>query len=342
MDDLATISADIPWPDHEAEGDARERSESRTTSLGQLDELAQWLCGVQGAYPPADLRRVRVVIFAGDHGIAEAGVSASSRDATARWAVETAAGDRLVNALADLAGAGVRVVDIAVDDDATPPHRVRRSSGRIDREDAMTPDEVLRAVQAGVDVADDEIDSGADLLIAGQLGVGATTPASVLVSVMTNTEPVKVIGRGSGIDDNAWMRKATAIRDARARAWPHRSAPMDLLAAAAGPDIAAVTGFLIRAAARRTPVLLDGLVVTAAALSHRRFSRDACGGGGPGSSTSEPAHAVAMRRLGLSRSSTWACRPATAPALCWRCQCCGRPPGRCRRRNRRPRHSRFP
>jgi nicotinate-nucleotide--dimethylbenzimidazole phosphoribosyltransferase len=296
MTDLAAIAADVPWPDHDAERDARERGRA---DLGRLDELAQWLSGVQAKYPPDDFERARAVIFAGDHGIAEAGVSASEPGATARWVAETAGGSGLVNVLADLAGASVRVVDIAVDDDATPEYRVRRGSGRIDREDALAPDEVLAAIDAGVRVADEEIDGGADLLIAGQLGVGATTAAAVLVSVATNTEPVKVVGRGSGIDDETWMRKATAVRDARLRAWTHRATPIDLLASAAGADIAAISGFLIRAASRRTPVLLDGVVVAAAALVAQELQPRCVRWWRVGQRTSEPAQAIALRRLGL-------------------------------------------
>ena len=296
MTDLVAIAADVPWPDSDAERDARQRGRA---DLGRLDELAQWLSGVQGAYPPNDLQRARAVIFAGDHGIAEAGVSASEPGATALWVAETAGGAGLVNVLADLAGAGVRVVDIAVDDDTTPEYRVRRSSGRIDREDALAPDEALAAIDMGVRVADEEIDGGADLLVAGQLGVGATTAAAVLVSVATNTEPVKVVGCGSGIDDDTWMRKATAVRDARLRAWTHWATSIDLLASAAGADIAAITGFLIRAASRRTPVLLDGVVVAAAALVAQELQPRCVRWWRVGQRTSEPAQAIALRRLGL-------------------------------------------
>jgi nicotinate-nucleotide--dimethylbenzimidazole phosphoribosyltransferase len=295
MSDLAAIAADVPWPDHDAEQTAR----ARRGGLGRLDALAEWLSGVQAKYPPVDFERARVVIFAGDHGIADAGVSASEPGATATWVADTASGDRLVNVLAELAGATVRVVDIAVDDDTSPEHRVRRGSGRIDREDALRPDEALAAVEAGIGIADDEVDSGADLLVAGQLGVGATTPAGVLVSVITNTEPVKVVGRGSGIDDDTWMRKATAIRDARLRSWQHRSTPLDLLAAAGGADIAALTGFLLRAAARRTPVLVDGVVVAAAALIAQELQPRCVRWWRVGQRTDEPAQAVALRRLGL-------------------------------------------
>jgi len=285
--DIATIAAEVPWPDHEAEQAAREHA----GNLGELDGLTEWLSGTQGGYPPADPERVRALVFAADHGIAAADVSTAPLDATTGWVADVTGGATGLNVLAELAGATVRVVDVGVG----------RPSGRIDREDALSADEVEHAVQAGIDVADDEIDGGTDLIVVGDLGVGATTVAAVLVSVITNTEPVKVVGRGggSGIDDDTWMRKATAVRDARLRAWEVRAAPVDLLATAGGADIAAMVGFLIRAAVRRTPVVLDGVVATAAALVVQELQPRCVRWWRAGQRTSEPAQAVALRRLGL-------------------------------------------
>jgi nicotinate-nucleotide--dimethylbenzimidazole phosphoribosyltransferase len=285
VSEIATVAAEVPWPDHEAEQAAREHA----ARLGQLDALAEWLAGAQGSYPPADLKRVRAVVFAADHGVAVAGVSASEPDATAQWMADVTSGAAVLNVLADLAAATVRVVDVGVG----------KPSGRIDQEDALSADDVDAALRAGVEVADDEIDSGTDIVIVGDLGVGATTIAAVLISVITNTEPVKVVGRGGGIDDNTWMRKATAIRDARRRAWPHRADTAELLASAGGSDVAAMLGFLVRAAARRTPVLLDGVVASAAALLAQELQPRCVRWWRAAQRTGEPAQAVALRRLGL-------------------------------------------
>src|SRR6059058_6044646 len=102
--DIAAIAADVPWPDHEAEQTAREQREGRG-HLGQLDDLAEWLAGTQGGYPPADPKRVRALIVAADHGIAAADVSASAPEATARWVAEVADGGSVVNSVAELAAA---------------------------------------------------------------------------------------------------------------------------------------------------------------------------------------------------------------------------------------------
>jgi nicotinate-nucleotide--dimethylbenzimidazole phosphoribosyltransferase len=240
--------------------------------LGRLAELGCWLAAAQGTCPPRPPARPWVVLVAADHGIAAAGVSAYPSGVTARQVVAVRENTAPVSVLAPVAGASVRVVDVAVDHDVDVDpapderYRVRAGSGRIDRADALTAEETERAVSVGRGLADEEVDSGADLLVPGALGVGATTPASVLVAAIVGAEPVAVVGRGSGIDDETWMRKAAAVRDALRRARPHVRDPLALMRVAGGADLAVLTGFLVQAALRRTPVLLDGLVVGAAAL----------------------------------------------------------------------------
>jgi nicotinate-nucleotide--dimethylbenzimidazole phosphoribosyltransferase len=239
-------------------------------ALGRLAELGVWLAAAQGRCPPRPPNRSRVVVVAGDHGVAKLGVSAHPPRATLRQVLAVHQQSAPVSVLARMAGTSVRVVDVALDHDVqdvpATNYRVRRASGRIDREDAMTAEEVERAVEIGRRLADEEVDAGADLLIPASLGVGATTPASTLVAALTGTEPVAVVGRGSGIDDNGWMRKTAVVRDALRRARPYIREPLELLRVAGGPDIAVLAGFCLQGALRRTPVLLDGLVVGAAAL----------------------------------------------------------------------------
>ena len=270
----------IPSPDAEARRAAIARYDDLavpTGGLGRLAELGCWLAAAQGTCPPTPPARPRVILVAADHGVAAAGVSAYPSHVTARRVVSAREHGTPVAVLALATGVSLRVVDVAVDHspDAPAPdsplapdprYRVGAGTGRIDRTDALTEDETERAVDVGRALADDEVDAGADLLVPGAIGVGATTPASVLVAAITGAEPVAVVGRGSGIDDETWMRKAAAIRDALRRARPHARDPLALLRVAGGADLAVLTGFLAQAAVRRTPVLLDGLVAVAAAL----------------------------------------------------------------------------
>lgn len=292
-------------PDREVRLVAEERQRDLTKpagSLGRLEELGCWVAACQGEVPPHPFRRPRVVVFAGDHGVARNGVSAYPPEVTAQMVANLVAGGAAVNVLAAAAGAGVRVVDMAVDgdtSDAVSAYKVRRSSGSIDREDALTQEETVRAVEAGRALADREVDEGADLLVAGDMGIGNTTPATVLIATLTNTEPVAAVGRGTGVDDAGWMRKLTAIRDAMRRARPHTRDPIALLRTAGGADFAAMAGFLSQAAVRRTPVILDGVVVTAAAMVAEDLTPGAARWWVAGHRSAEPAHTIALRHLRL-------------------------------------------
>jgi nicotinate-nucleotide--dimethylbenzimidazole phosphoribosyltransferase len=250
------------------------------------------------------------VIFAGDHGIARtASTSAYPPEVTAQMVLNFLGGGAAVNVLARQNGASVRVVDMSVDADyaalgASVPddvvrHRVRRSSGSIDREDALTIDEAWQAFATGLAIADEEVDSGADLLIPGDMGIGNTTPAAAIIGLLDGGDASLFVGRGTGIDDTTWMRKTAAVRDAMRRGRPHKADPVQLLATVGGADIAAMTGFLIGAAVRRTPVLLDGVVSCAAALVAQRMSYRAVQWWLAGHLSTEPAAARALDRLSL-------------------------------------------
>jgi nicotinate-nucleotide--dimethylbenzimidazole phosphoribosyltransferase len=297
----------IAAPDVVAEAAARARQDTLTKptgALGRLEDLSVWVSACQGVCPPRQFERARVVVFVGDHGVTAAGVSAYPAEVTAQMVANFDAGGAAINVLAELAGAGVRVVDIAVDSDeplspSIGAHKVRRGSGNIAVEDALSADEVDAAVEAGRRIADDEVDAGADLLIAGDMGIGNTTAATTLIAALTNSEPVAVVGRGTGVDDSGWVRKTAAIRDALFRARAVRTDPVGLLRVCGGADLAAIAGFVAQAAVRRTPVLLDGVVVTAAALVADRMAPGAKQWWQAGHRSTEPAHTLALQRLAL-------------------------------------------
>ncbi len=305
---IATLATEVTDPDPQAREAGRRRWDTLAKppgALGRLEDLGAWVCAVQGRCPPEPLTDVRVLVFAGDHGVAGAGVSAFPPAVTAAMVRTMVAGGAAVNVLARQVGAAVSVVDMSVDADlddlgpAVTGYKVRRSTEPIDAADAMTLDECVAAVDAGRRLADAAVDSGAQLLVVGDMGIGNTTPASALVALLTRSEVVDVVGRGTGIDDEAWMRKAAAIRDAVHRSRTALGDPLALLASVAGPDIAAMTGCLVQAAVRRTPVVLDGLVSTSAALVAQRLSFRAPRWYAAGHRSTEPAHTLALERLGL-------------------------------------------
>jgi nicotinate-nucleotide--dimethylbenzimidazole phosphoribosyltransferase len=294
----------VPRPDETAHRAAVARHAELAVPLGGLGrfaELGVWLAAAQGACPPTPPARPRVVVVAGDHGIAAANVSTRPAGSTSTLVAALRDNAAPVAVVAPTAGASVRVVDVALDaePDQNARHHIRRGSGRIDREDALTADETERAFAAGRALADEEVDAGADLFVPGSLGVGATTAAEVLVAAVTGIEPVAVVGRGSGIDDAGWMRKAAAVRDALLRTKGHRTDPMALLRIAGGADIAALAGLCVQAAIRRTPVLLDGGVVIAAALLAERLAPGVKQWWLAAQRGSDPAAVLALDRLEL-------------------------------------------
>jgi nicotinate-nucleotide--dimethylbenzimidazole phosphoribosyltransferase len=299
--------ADVPPLDGRAGAAARRRQDLLTKpsgALGRLEDLSVWVASCQGDCPPKQFERARIVVFAGDHGVASSGVSAYPSEVTAQMVTNIEAGGAAINTLAEAAGATVRVVDMAVDrdespGDATTTHRVRRSSGNIATEDALHLDEAIAAIEAGRRIADDEVDAGADLLIVGDMGIGNTTAATTLIAALIGTEPVAAVGRGTGIDDATWSRKTAAVRDALYRSRDRRDDPVALLAACGGADLAAMAGFCAQSAVRRTPLLLDGVVVTAAALVADRMAPGARSWWRAGHRSPEPAHSLALAELGL-------------------------------------------
>ena len=292
-------------PSHTVADEARSRQLMLTKpagSLGRLEELGVWVASCQDSCPPSRLERPRVVVFAGDHGVAENGVSAFPREVTLQMADNIVGGGAAVSVLARAARASVRVADMAMSAErpgGLDDHKIRRSSGSIDREDALSSDEVRAAIAAGRRIADEEVDSGADLLIAGDLGIGNTTPATVLTCLVTGREPVELVGRGTGIDDAGWMRKTAAIRDAMFRASGDLRDPVAMLRKVAGADLAAIAGFLAQAAVRKTPCILDGSVVTAAALLAEAMAPGARQWWVAGHRSAEPAHSAALTYLSL-------------------------------------------
>jgi nicotinate-nucleotide--dimethylbenzimidazole phosphoribosyltransferase len=296
----------VPPPDAGAAAAARARQDTLTKprgALGRLEDLSVWVSSCQGQCPPRQFERARVVVFAGDHGVARSGVSAYPPEVTAQMVANIDAGGAAINALADVAGATVRIADLAVDADPLSQqigvHKVRRGSGDIAVADALTDAETTAAIAAGRQIADDEVDAGADLLIAGDIGIGNTTPAAVLVAAMTNAEPVAVVGFGTGIDDAGWARKTAAVRDALFRTRLVLPDPVGLLRCGGGADLAAMAGFCAQAAVRRTPLILDGMAVTAAALVAERLAPGARQWWQAGHKSTEPGHALALAELGL-------------------------------------------
>lgn len=306
LDDFEDL---IERPDSGLRRDAEEwraRTGLRPRALGRLDELGEWLAAAQTSVPVRPVSYPRLVLFAGDHGVAELGVSGRPAGTARQLVRDVLDGESPSAILARRLGVATRVVDMAVDCevDELPPevtrHRVRRSSGRLDIEDTLTEAEAELAFRAGMAVADEEADAGTDMVVLGDLSVGGTTAAGALIATLCGTDASVVTGRGGeGIDDLAWMRKCAAVRDGLRRARPVQGDQLELLAAVGGADLTAMTGFLLQSAVRRTPVLLDGVVSAACALVAQRVAFRAPDWWLAGQTNDEPALRKALDRMAL-------------------------------------------
>ncbi|WFF04442.1 nicotinate-nucleotide--dimethylbenzimidazole phosphoribosyltransferase [Micromonospora sp. WMMD964] len=326
---LETTIAAIRPADEAAMAAARElhgRLTKPAGSLGALEDLSVRLAGLAGACPPPLPEPAAVAIFAGDHGVHAQGVSPWPQEVTAQMIGNFLAGGAVVNAFARQAGASVTVVDVgvatplptgpvpdpavldaagpapAVLDPAVPRlvvASVRRGTRDLAVTAALTRDEALAAVQTGIRIADELIDAGARILLTGDMGIGNTTPAAALIAAFTGADALDATGRGTGVDDPTYAHKVAVVRAALARHAPDPGDPLGVLAAVGGLEHAALAGLILGAAARRTPVLLDGVIAVSAALAAAAFAPDAVGAMVAGHRSAEPGATVALRHLGL-------------------------------------------
>jgi nicotinate-nucleotide--dimethylbenzimidazole phosphoribosyltransferase len=278
-------------------------------ALGRLGDLAVWAASVQGQVPPSSFRDISLVIFAGDHGVAGHGVSAFPASITGAMVRTFLSGRAGVNALAEVNGVRVRVLDLGVDEDFADLEegvrkelqrfKILRGCGSIHIEDALTEDQVHRALAAGSQVALEEIEAGADLLLSGDMGIGNTTPAAALVAAGLGLPAAEVVGRGTGIDDQTLDHKISVVSTALQRAGTRLDDPIQALMALSSADLAATTGYLLTAARQGVPVLLDGLMSVACALTADRIEPGVSEWFAAGHRSTEPAQSLALSKLGL-------------------------------------------
>ncbi|SEC89646.1 nicotinate-nucleotide-dimethylbenzimidazole phosphoribosyltransferase [Nocardioides exalbidus] len=274
-------------------------------ALGRVGELGAWVAAAQGEVPPRPLDDVRLVVFAGDHGVAAHGVSAYPAAITEAMVRTIVAGKAGVTALAQAHGVSVTVLDVAVDADLSDlpaevtARKVRRGSGAIHLEDALSREEVEASLALGATVAGELVDDGAQLLMTGDLGIGNTTPAAALVAAVLGLPADEVTGRGTGIDDDGWVRKRDVIATALQRVEGRTDDPVDGLAALGSADLAATVGFLVESSRRGVPVLLDGLMSVACAVVAEAIAPGASAWWLAGHRSTEPAQAHALKSLDL-------------------------------------------
>jgi len=259
--------------------EAASRRQSELTkpagALGRLEALAIELAGLQASKCPR-AACAPIIIFAGDHGIAAQGVSVYPQAVTIAMMQNFAAGGAAISVLARQLGVPLEVVDAGTLAEAplvgVVSDKPRRGTRDFSSEAALNPSELAFAFDCGRRAATRAARCEPDLLILGEMGIGNTTTAAAIASALLRTEAEAMTGRGTGLDAAGRDRKVRLIDAAIARHAIAAAAPEKILCAVGGLEIAAIAGAIIVAAQARTPVLIDGFIVSVAALAATRLN----------------------------------------------------------------------
>jgi len=273
--DLMEYVKGIEPVDHTFGEQARERENQLTKpqgSLGRLEELAIQLAAMKRESLPR-INRKTVFTFAGDHGVVEEGVSAFPQEVTPQMVYNFANDGAAINVLARQAGAGVIIADLGVAAPMELDHpnfknrKIANGTANFTKGPAMTKEQTLRAIAAGIEIFEEEhAKEPIDLAATGEMGIGNTTPATAILAAVSGENIEHIVGRGTGIDDDGLIRKISAIKRGLELNSPDKSDGLDILSKVGGFEIAGLTGVILAAAKNHVPVLIDGFISTSAAL----------------------------------------------------------------------------
>ncbi len=306
-DAIARAIASVEAPDPDWAGRAADRQARLTMppgALGRLLDLGRQLAGLQRTDRPMG-HPALVAVFAADHGVAEAGVSAYPQAVTGQMVANYLAGGAAVNVLARRAGAEVRVVDLGVRHlpEGLKGHLcrpIRAGTSNLLEGPAMTRTEAYRAVAVGLDLADRWAGrEGFRVIALGEMGIGNTTTAAILAAALTGAGVDRVVGRGTGVDDERLARKVRVVERALALHLGSDRDPWEILARLGGFEILGLAGLAIGAARHRALVVLDGLISGVAGLVAARLCPPAAESFVGSHLGPEPGHAVVLGALGL-------------------------------------------
>ncbi len=239
-------------------------------SLGRLEELAKQITGITARENP-NLGNKVIFTLAADHGVTEEGVSAYPKEVTAQMVYNFLRGGAGINVLSKHAGARVVVVDMGVAADLAPDpklliKKINYGTKNMAKGPAMTKEEAIKAVEAGIEIFEDELKKGIDIVGTGEMGIGNTTAASAITAVFTEARIEDVTGRGAGLDEKGLKNKIDIIKKSLKINQPDSDNPMDVLTKVGGFEIGGLAGIILAAVSRRVPVVIDGFISGAAAL----------------------------------------------------------------------------
>jgi len=284
---------------------AQQRLDSLTKppgSLGKLEELAVKLAGIQGAILPK-VDNKHHVIMAGDHGVVAEGVSAFPQQVTAQMVDNFLNGGAAINVLAQQVGAEMTIVDIGVAEELEGPNlvvnKVKAGTDNLAEGPAMSRREAVESIEVGIEVSQKLIDQGANLIGTGEMGIGNTTASSAILAAVTDLSIDKLVGHGTGIDQQGLEKKKQVIQQSLRVNQPQDDDGIDILAKVGGLEIAGLVGVILGAAANRVPVIVDGLISGAAALVAKQIEAQVTDYLLPSHKSVEPGHIEIYKLLDL-------------------------------------------
>ena len=271
-------------------------------SLGLLEEAVVRIAGMTGT-PAVKLGKRAVIAMCADNGVVAQGVTQTGQEVTAIVTENMSTGDTSVCRMAAAAGAEVIPVDIgvarAVAGERIRQYNVRRGTADMTQGPAMTREEAVQAVETGIELVRELKGKGYGLIGTGEMGIGNTTTSSALASVFLNRPPEQVTGRGAGLSSAGLERKIKAIETAIQVNKPNPADPLDVLSKVGGLDLAGLCGVFLGGAACRIPVLVDGFISSAAALTAARLCPAAVDYMLGSHASNEPAGRMVLEELGL-------------------------------------------
>lgn len=273
MEKIDQVITSIYPPDEKAMEEARRRQDNLTKpqgSLGQLESLSIQVAGINGNPMPRIVHKV-IFTLAGDHGVTQEGVSAYPSEVTPQMVYNFLRGSAGINVLARHVGARVVVADLGVASvlERHPDlkdKKVAMGTRNMTKGPAMSREEALRSIEAGIELVEEELSKGMDILGAGDMGIGNTTPSSAIAAVITGADASKVTGRGTGLNDEGWKRKVEVIQKTLDLNRPDPKDPIDVLSKVGGFEIGGIAGVILAGARYKIPVVIDGFISGAAAL----------------------------------------------------------------------------
>jgi len=288
----------------EIEQQARVYQDSLTKprgALGRLEDAACWFAGRQGKVNP-DQIKPHIAVFAGDHGVCEEGVSAYPSIVTGEMVKNFSRGGAAINVLARQCGATLSVVDVGVLTDLADVKgivhsKVSNGTANLLHTAAMSREDCVAAIEVGRKEAKSAVAGGANLLIAGDMGIGNTTASACIICKLTGAMPEAVVGFGTGIDDGGRSQKINVVKSALERIAGISNSLV--LQQVGGLEIAAMAGFYLQAAESGVPVLIDGFIASAAALAGRQIEPRVCDWMLASHISHENGHSLALQALGL-------------------------------------------